>query len=79
MRREIIEYLSTRPDLKYFMREQPNWYRELTRNPASIEKLEEDAKVFFGRTFGQRIDRFHQQVKGLSLLLDFIGMMGENG
>ncbi|MDR7072122.1 YlbE-like family protein [Fictibacillus barbaricus] len=78
MRREILEYLNTRPDLKYFIREKPEWYRKLSRNPFTVSELEENAKVFYGRTFGQRVDRFHQQVQNFGLLMELISVMGED-
>ncbi|MDM5316665.1 YlbE-like family protein [Fictibacillus sp. b24] len=77
MRRELLEYLNTRPDLKYYIREKPEWYRKLSRNPFSVSELEEGAKVFYGRTFGQRVDRFHQQLQNFGLLMELISVMGE--
>ncbi len=77
VRREIQDYLNTRPDLKYYIREKPEWYRKLTRNPFSVAELEESAKVFYGRTFGQRVDRFHQQLQNFGLLMELISVMGE--
>ncbi|MCQ6265668.1 YlbE-like family protein [Fictibacillus sp. WQ 8-8] len=77
MRREIIDYLNTRPDLKFFIREQPRWYRDLSRNPLLLEVMESEANVFFGRTFGQRIDKFHNQVKTVGLMIDFLSMIGK--
>lgn len=77
MRREIQDYLNTRPDLKYYIREKPEWYRTLSRNPFAMAELEEGAKVFYGRTFGQRVDRFHQQLQNFGLLMELISVMGE--
>jgi YlbE-like protein len=72
-----MDYLNTRPDLKYYIREKPEWYRKLSRNPFSVPELEEGAKVFYGRTFGQRVDRFHQQLQNFGLLMELISVMGE--
>jgi hypothetical protein len=72
-----MEYLNTRPDLKYYIREKPEWYRKLSRNPFSVGELEEGAKVFYGRTFGQRVDRFHSQLQNFGLLMELISVMGE--
>jgi YlbE-like protein len=77
VRREIQDYLNTRPDLKYYIREKPEWYRKLSRNPFSVAELEESSKVFYGRTFGQRVDRFHQQLQNFGLLMELISVMGE--
>jgi hypothetical protein len=72
-----MDYLNTRPDLKYYIREKPEWYRKLGRNPFSVAELEEGAKVFYGRTFGQRVDRFHSQLQNFGLLMELISVMGE--
>ncbi|MCF6136982.1 YlbE-like family protein [Pseudalkalibacillus berkeleyi] len=73
MRREIIDYLDQRPDLKYMIREQPDWYRKLSRNPASIQELDEEAKTFYGQTFGQRIDKLSGQIESISRLVQLFG------
>ncbi|WP_349410382.1 YlbE-like family protein [Pseudalkalibacillus sp. SCS-8] len=70
MRKEVIEYLDQRPDLKFIIREQPEWYRKLSRNPASLQELETEAKYFYGQTFGQKVDRLHGQIESISRLME---------
>ncbi|HHY74498.1 MAG TPA: hypothetical protein GX497_15000 [Bacillus bacterium] len=76
MRHEIQNYLATRRDLLIFIRENPIWYRILSRNPEKVFEIEQEAKIFFGRTFPQRIDRLEQHIQLANLLL---GMMISNG
>ncbi len=73
MRKEIIDYLDQRPDLKFIVREHPDWYKKLSRNPAAIQELENEAKFFYGQTFGQKIDRLHGQIETVSRLVQLFG------
>jgi hypothetical protein len=77
VRRELIDYLDTRPDLKIMMREQPEWYRHLSRNPLAIYELEKNSQIFFERTFGQKVDKFNQQLRSASTILDLISALGK--
>jgi hypothetical protein len=73
MRREVIDYLEQRPDLRYIIRERPEWYRKLSRDPAAIQELENESKYFYGQTFGQKIDRLHDQIQTFSRLVQLFG------
>lgn len=78
MRREIQYYLANRPDLLTFVRENPFWYRILTRNPEKVYEIEEEAKIFYGRTFPQRIDRFKEQLDLVHMLFSLFQVMGND-
>ena len=39
MRAEIMEFIKADEDLSRYIREQPYWYRKLTRNPEEKEAL----------------------------------------
>ena len=76
MRLEIQRYLQTRPDLIVFIRENPNWYRLLSRHPEKIYEIEQESKLFYGKTFPQKVERIHQHIQLANLL---IGMMQASG
>ncbi|MEM5593678.1 YlbE-like family protein [Niallia circulans] len=40
MRQNIKEYIAQNAELQQFIREQPQWYRELSRNPNQLEVFE---------------------------------------
>lgn len=69
MRREVQQYLSSRPDLRFFVRMNPDWYKRLSRNPYQWSELEREAKVFYGQTFAQKAERLSQQLKAANLML----------
>ena len=66
MRKEIIDYIYSKNDLKEFLRNQPTWYRKLTRNPEEIKKFEIASLHFFERQYlsvsrnFQAIFKWHQ-------------------
>lgn len=69
MRREVQQYLRSRPDLSFFVRMNPAWYRRLSRSPYQWAELEQEAKVFYGKTFSQKAERFSQQLKTANFML----------
>lgn len=72
MRREIQIFLYERPDLLNYIREQPYWYRWLSRDPTNIQKIENYAKEYYGKTFTQRVERVNHQLQMFSMLLSMI-------
>ncbi|WLD95038.1 YlbE-like family protein [Alkalihalobacillus sp. AL-G] len=73
MRKEVMDYLEQRPELRYIVREQPQWYRKLSRDPAALQELENESKFFYGQTFGQKMDRLHEQIQTFSRLVQLFG------
>lgn len=63
MRREVIEYLESQQDLKQFVREQPYWYRKLSRNPYDLQALEIAALHYYKRTIPHQSKNFLTESK----------------
>lgn len=76
MRNEIKAHLDSRPDLLRMVREEPYWYRMLSRDPENIYKLEEQAKQYYGKTIPQKLGRFNQQLQMIQMLLMMTQGMG---
>ncbi|RYM07280.1 hypothetical protein EWH99_01020 [Sporolactobacillus sp. THM7-7] len=72
MRRELQRYLDERPEEKLFVRLHPEWYKRLSRAPEDVSRIKPAADNFFGRTFGQRIDRLNDKAGMLSLMLSLV-------
>ncbi|WNF35580.1 YlbE-like family protein [Bacillaceae bacterium IKA-2] len=70
MRQEIQLYLSQRRDVKQFVRNNPQWYRYLSRNPQSISELDEQVKYYYGKTFPQKLDRFQSNLNMAMMLFN---------
>jgi hypothetical protein len=76
MRKEMHEYMKQRPDLKQFIRHNPIWYRYLSRDPQSLSQLENEVKVFTGKTIPQKLDRFQSNLNMAMMLLDMVRGFG---
>lgn len=76
MRVEVYQMIKNKPELHHFLRLHPSWYRKLSRNPHAIYDMEREARLFYGRTFPQRMDRLQENV---SLAMAMIEMMGQFG
>ncbi|WP_102347054.1 YlbE-like family protein [Bacillus sp. Marseille-P3661] len=78
MRREIQLYLRSKPELLNFVREKPIWYRLLSRNPEKMYDIEQAAKIFYGRTLPQRLERLQNQIQLARMLMDMMIMSKNN-
>ncbi|WP_077622132.1 YlbE-like family protein [Sediminibacillus massiliensis] len=75
MQPTLMQYLMDRKDLRHFIRMNPLWYRMLTRDPSLITQLEKEAKVFYGKTVPQKIERISSQMQMVSMLIQMAGAM----
>ncbi|RXI98132.1 hypothetical protein DS745_17450 [Anaerobacillus alkaliphilus] len=76
MRQDIQMYINQRPEIKQFIRHNPIWYRYLARDPQSITQLENEVKVFQGKTLPQKLDRFQSNLNMALMLFDMVKGMG---
>ncbi len=72
MRAEIIEYISQNKDLQNFLREQPIWYRKLSRHPYDLEKFEIAAMNYYKRTIPHKIERLSNGMHIAKLMLNML-------
>lgn len=77
LRPEIRSYLDEKPELKYFLRAKPIWYRRLTRNPQELSNFESDAKKFHGKTIPQKIQKVGNQMQMASMLFQMFNTPDE--
>jgi YlbE-like protein len=75
VRQEIYEFLQSREDLQKFIREQPIWYRRLTRNPTDLEAFELAMLHHYKKTIPDRVEKFQNQVQMASLMIDVFQVM----
>ncbi|MDQ0253845.1 hypothetical protein J2S74_001217 [Evansella vedderi] len=72
MRTEVYQYIRKKPDLHQFLRYNPQWYRRLARNPSSVYEMEKEAKVYYGKTFPQRMERFQDSMNTAMMFLEMM-------
>lgn len=75
MRADVLQYIYNQQDLKQFIREQPLWYRKLTRNPFEINKLEVHAMNHYEKTIPHKVQRFSSGAQMASMLLGMFQAM----
>ncbi|OEH93924.1 YlbE-like family protein [Bacillus solimangrovi] len=78
MRLEVQEILNNRPDLKAFVRENPKWYRSLSRDFQSIMEIEDESKYYYGRTLPQQMNRMRQQLQMVSMMVAMMQAMKDS-
>ncbi len=76
MRQELQVYIQQRPEMKQFIRHNPMWYRYLSRDPQLLTQLENEIKVYQGKTFPQKLDRFQSNLNMALMLLDMVKGLG---
>ncbi|AIM17578.1 MULTISPECIES: YlbE-like family protein [Neobacillus] len=79
MRREVMEYLESRKDLKQFIRQQPQWYRKLSRNPYDLQALEVASLHYYKKTIPDQVEKFSQGVQMATMMYSmFQAMKNQN-
>jgi hypothetical protein len=79
MRREVLEYLDSKKELKQFVREQPIWYRKLTRNPYELEALEIASLHHYKKTVPHQVEKFTNGVQMASMMFQMFQAMKNQG
>ncbi|MGE8204207.1 YlbE-like family protein [Heyndrickxia sp. NPDC080065] len=78
MRKDVLEYIYSKQDLKQFLRSQPIWYRNLSRHPEEIKKFEIAALHYYERTIPHRIEKFNNGLQMASMMMNmFQGMYSQ--
>ncbi|MCD5322562.1 MULTISPECIES: YlbE-like family protein [Pontibacillus] len=73
----VYQYLNNRPDLVHFIRQNPKWYRKITRDPSVLVGMEEEAKYYFGKTTTQKMERMTNQLQMVQMLMQMAQAMKE--
>ncbi len=75
MRSELMEFIKADEDLSRYIREQPYWYRKLTRNPEEKEAFELAAMQHFKKTIPDKVEKFQNQLAVASIMIDMFQYM----
>ncbi|WML43581.1 YlbE-like family protein [Neobacillus sp. PS3-40] len=75
MRSEIMEYLEGQKELKEFIREQPFWYRKLSRNPYDLQSLQIASLHYYKKTIPHKVEKFSNSVQMASMMLNMFQSM----
>ncbi|WP_059170024.1 YlbE-like family protein [Bacillus sp. FJAT-27445] len=75
MRMEVMDYIEGRTDLKKFLRDQPLWYRKLSRNPQDLEAFETASLYYYEKTIPHRVAKFSNGVQMASMMFQMLQSM----
>lgn len=77
MRKEILDYLNNNPQLKQYVREQPIWYRKITRNPHDLQRLEIASMHHYKKTIPHQVEKFASGVQMASMMISMFQAMNQ--
>ncbi|WP_042356364.1 YlbE-like family protein [Bacillus rubiinfantis] len=78
MRSEVLQYIGRQQELKRFIREQPIWYRKLSRNPYDLEALEVASLHYYKKTIPHQVEKFSHGVQMASMMYSmFLAMKNQ--
>lgn len=72
MRQEVMQYIYSKNELKQFLREQPSWYRKLSREPTSLEEFEIASLHYFKKTIPHRVEKFSNSLHMASMMMNML-------
>jgi len=75
MRKDLYEHLEQRQKLRQFVRENPNWYRKLSRNPTNRQALELASKTYYKQTIPHKVQKFSNSVEFATMMIQMYKAM----
>ena len=75
MRQNIKEYIAQNAELQQFIREQPQWYRQLSRNPNQLEVFEIASLHYYKKTIPDHVEKFSNGVQMASMMVSMFQAM----
>lgn len=60
------------PNLYHFLRENSWWYKELNRNPESINEMQIEMKNYYRMNLSDQIDRFGKRIEMIRTFMDIM-------
>ncbi|PQD94934.1 hypothetical protein CYL18_11395 [Pradoshia eiseniae] len=78
MRQDVYEQIQGNEDLRDFLRQQPMWYRRLSRNPQDFSVFETESKYFFKKSIPDRVLQLSNSVQMASMMVSMFQSMSMN-
>jgi hypothetical protein len=75
MRKEIQEQIRSNKELQQFIREQPQWFRKLSRNPTDLESLEMEMMNYYQKTIPHKVQQFSNSIQMASMMIGMFQAM----
>lgn len=75
MRKEVQDMIAANEETKKFIREQPHWYRKLSRNPKDTESMQLAMMNHYQKTIPHKVAQFSNSVQMASMMLGMFQSM----
>ncbi|BDG35023.1 hypothetical protein HT574_02495 [Parageobacillus sp. VR-IP] len=75
MRKEVMQYIRQKKMLQSFIREQPRWYRLLSRYPHKLPSFELEALHYYKQTIPHKVEKIANSLQMASLMLHMFQAM----
>ncbi|MGD6818425.1 YlbE-like family protein [Metabacillus sp. 84] len=75
MRKEVQDYIQSKPEIIKFLREQPQWYRKLSRNPQAQEEMNLAMMHYYQKTIPHKVAQFSNSLQMASMMLGMFQSM----
>ncbi|WP_071395457.1 YlbE-like family protein [Bacillus tuaregi] len=75
MRKDVYNYLEQNKELHSFLREQPVWYRKISRDPTQIQAMEIAALHYYKKTIPHRVEKISYGVQMASMMFSMFQSM----
>ncbi len=75
MRKEVQEYIFANEERKRFIREQPIWYRRLSRKPDDLSTFQLEMMNFYEKTIPHRVNQFTNGIQMAQMMMQMFQAM----
>ncbi|WP_445661405.1 YlbE-like family protein [Bacillus sp. FSL K6-3431] len=75
VRQDIMHYIRENNELNRFIREQPYWYRKLSRDPESFSQFEIASLHYFQKTIPHKVEKFSNGLQMASMMMGMLQSM----
>ncbi|MDA7026342.1 YlbE-like family protein [Bacillus sp. CLL-7-23] len=75
MRQEVQEYVFANEERRRFIRQQPVWYRKLSRNPRDLSAFQLDMMNFYEKTIPHRVNQFSNSIQMAQMMIQMFQAM----
>ncbi|MFD1735691.1 YlbE-like family protein [Bacillus salitolerans] len=78
MRQDIRSYIKNDTELTKYIREQPYWYRRLSRDPDQLNTFVLSSREHYRKTIPHKVQQFSEQLQMASMMINMFQVMREN-
>ncbi|MFN2746099.1 MULTISPECIES: YlbE-like family protein [Bacillus] len=75
MRKEVQEFVFADEERRRFIREQPIWYRRLSRRPNDLSSFQLDMMNFYEKTIPHRVNQFSNGIQMANMMMQMFQAM----